>query len=134
VKGALSVARPTFSVRVVREGGTLTLQTSGEIDMATAPSLAAALDQALDAGDGEPGPYRLVVDLTGVGFLDSAGLHVLADLATRLDGTGCELVVVSPAGTPPRRVVELTGLTERLGLTSAHPGVRRNGVPAPRRP
>ena len=43
----------------------------GEIDMSNADRFRDALGQA--AGDGG----RLVVDLTGVEYLDSAGLHVL---------------------------------------------------------
>jgi anti-sigma B factor antagonist len=142
------VAEPSLSVRTDRTGSTLTLHVTGEVDMATAPRLAAALDTALDPAaapdaisDAAPDaisdaerPRRLVVDLAGVGFLDSAGLHVLIDLAARLDPAGCELAVVCPVGAPPRRVIELTGLAGLLGLTAAHPGPRRGDVPAPRRP
>ncbi len=44
----------------------------GEVDVATAPALRAAVDEALDRG-----PADVVVDLPGVTFIDSTGLGVL---------------------------------------------------------
>jgi anti-anti-sigma factor len=56
-----------------RPDGTLVLTTTGEIDMNNAGSFATALDDA--RREAAEGP--LVVDLTGVEYLDSAGLAVL---------------------------------------------------------
>lgn len=56
------------------DGGRL-LSVTGEIDMSNAGEFAAALDREL-AGRG-----AVVVDLTGVTYLDSAGLAVLFDRA-----------------------------------------------------
>ncbi|MFC3741582.1 STAS domain-containing protein [Paractinoplanes deccanensis] len=55
------------------EDGATVLTATGEIDMSNASEFRAALDGALSA-DGH-GP--VVVDLTGVGYIDSAGLAVL---------------------------------------------------------
>src|ERR1700761_4171996 len=56
--------------------GTATVVVVGEIDVLSAPELRRALDAA-PAGD------RLVVDLTAVTFLDSAGVRALYDQVDR---------------------------------------------------
>ncbi|MCK8433000.1 STAS domain-containing protein [Streptomyces sp. D2-8] len=78
-----------------RADGTCVLTVVGEIDQSNADDLAAALD---DAGG------SVVVDLTGVGYLDSAGLNVLF---ARSAG-GLELIV-PPLLTP---VLTVSGLAE----------------------
>ncbi|MFE7962603.1 STAS domain-containing protein [Streptomyces cellulosae] len=71
------------------------LAVCGEIDMSNAGRLAEALD-------GSPGP--LVVDLTEVEYLDSAGLSVLFAHAERL------VLVVPPLLEPVLTVSGLAGL------------------------
>ena len=48
------------------------MQVVGEIDVYTAPRLRERLDQEIEAGR-----HHLVVDLSGVSFMDSTGLGVL---------------------------------------------------------
>ena len=55
----------------------------------------------------------LVVDLRLVTYMDSTGISMLHDLAGRLRERSQELIVVCPPGSPPRRVLELTGLIAR---------------------
>jgi len=62
---------------------------------------------------------EVVVDLGDVGYLDSAGLRVLAGLASRLRQHQITLRVAAPDGTPARRVIELTGLAPVVGLEPA---------------
>jgi anti-sigma B factor antagonist len=63
-----------------RPDGAPVLTAVGEIDMSNAETFAAALIEAADqAGDGP-----LVVDLTAVEYLDSAGLAALFDQAGRI--------------------------------------------------
>ena len=62
---------PTFSTGR-RPDGAVVLTVTGEIDMSNAEAFATALAQALPEDDGS-----LVVDLTAVEYLDSAGLSVL---------------------------------------------------------
>jgi anti-sigma B factor antagonist len=52
--------------------GRTVVQVVGEIDVYTAPQLREMLDAEIDAGR-----YDLVVDLSGVSFMDSTGLGVL---------------------------------------------------------
>lgn len=55
-----------------REGEQTIVHVEGEIDVYTAPALRERLDDEIDRGN-----HRLVVDLTGVTFMDSTGLGVL---------------------------------------------------------
>ncbi|MGD2142959.1 MAG: STAS domain-containing protein [Anaerolineae bacterium] len=50
------------------------VEVSGRIDSATAPQLAAVLNEFTDEGQ-----YNLVLDMSGVDFISSAGLRVLID-------------------------------------------------------
>ena len=86
------------TVEIDRTGPVPVVRLSGEIDRANAGELEPRL-LAL-----APGP--VVVDLTGLAFLGSAGLQVLFTLAQR-----CErLVVVAPPGAAFRRALEVTEL------------------------
>ncbi|KOU68353.1 STAS domain-containing protein [Streptomyces sp. NPDC060334] len=82
-----------------RPDGTALLTAVGEIDMSNTRELAAALA-------GTDGP--LVLDLTGVEYLDSAGLSVLFPHADRIE------LIAGPLLEP---VLTISGLTE---LTTVH--------------
>jgi anti-sigma B factor antagonist len=76
----------------------------GEVDVSNAGEVASAFSDlsGLSAG--------LVIDLSGLDYLDSSGIALLHDLALRLRERFQRLIVVSPPSTPPRRVLELTAL------------------------
>src|SRR5262249_10134472 len=86
----------------VRASGELVVE--GEIDMSNSADFAAAIDDAL--GDGS---QPLPVDLTGVEYLDSAGIHVLLIRAARI------VVVTSPLLLP---VLTICGLTQATSVRS----------------
>ncbi|UOZ02982.1 MULTISPECIES: STAS domain-containing protein [unclassified Amycolatopsis] len=77
-----------------RPDGTTVLAAGGEIDMSNAPALAAALEETTEL---------LVLDLTDVEYLDSAGIAVLFDHADHLE------LVASPLLSP---VLTVSGLSE----------------------
>jgi anti-sigma B factor antagonist len=58
------------------------LRLVGELDMATVAELRAALHELPRDGGG------LVLDLSGLSFMDASGLHVLEEYAGTLNGTG----------------------------------------------
>lgn len=74
---------------------------AGELDIYTAPSLERALLQVEDARP------LLMVDLTGLSFIDSTGLSVLLAASERAHRQGRRLIVVRPP-LPARRVFTLT--------------------------
>ena len=75
--GAVEVApREPFAVEVQRRDDVAIVQPRGELDLATVETLRAALDDIKGAG-------RLVLDLRGLSFIDSRGLHLLVALHRR---------------------------------------------------
>lgn len=84
---------------------------AGEVDLATAPEL----EQALGAALSRPGTTRVQVDLSRVGFMDSAGLRALI-AARRQAEDGKQAVVLYRPSEQVRRVIEITGLSEAFGL------------------
>lgn len=63
----------------------------GEVDLSSAPLLRARIEELLHLG-----AQRLVVDLRGVGFMDSSGLSVLVACMKRLREAGGELAIACP--------------------------------------
>lgn len=88
--------------------GSVTLTLRGELDLASA----GALEKRLSAVErGSPG--RILVDLTGLTFIDSSGLRVLLLADGRAREQGHELVFTESTETV-RRVLEMTGALELL--------------------
>jgi anti-sigma B factor antagonist len=80
-----------FDVERTSIAGRPALTVRGELDLATAPKLAAAVDEELAAG-----PTALVVDLTPTVFLDSSGARQLVLTARRAQEAGAALHVICP--------------------------------------
>jgi anti-sigma B factor antagonist len=89
-----------FSTQV--EAGQLVLTVRGEIDIANIGAFESALTALTARADG----HRLVVDATGLTYLDSVGIKALMRAQRRYDhGSRIALRNVTPA---VRRVLELT--------------------------
>jgi anti-sigma B factor antagonist len=103
--GALSQAPARLSV-VIRDlpEGTV-VAVGGELDLLTAPQLAATLEPILTADH-----RHIAIDLTETSFLDSAGIHALVNIGNRARR---HFAVICPAGSV-RRTIELVGLAEPL--------------------
>ncbi|MFF0547087.1 STAS domain-containing protein [Nocardia thailandica] len=95
-----------FSIEQRSAGRGAVVTVAGEVDIHTAPRLADALGEVIE----EASPHPLVVDLTGVEFLDSSGVNVLLRTHRRV---GDLRVVASPA---VRRPLEVTGLTATMNI------------------
>lgn len=97
-------SRELASVGVTEREGARVITISGEVDISNVDRVSAAVFALPNTGDG------LIVDLCDVRYLDSTAIAVLHDLAARLRQRAQKLIVVSPLGSPPRRVLELTAL------------------------
>jgi len=98
-----------FSVRAETHGEAVVLGVNGEVDMGTAPELEESIKDAL-----ERGPKVLVVDLSGVTFLASAGMSVLiGGNQQAADRTSLRLVAT---GNATLRPMELTGIAEEFAI------------------
>jgi anti-sigma B factor antagonist len=84
------------------------LAVEGEVDLASVPLLADAVDAALEGGAAE-----LWIDLTDTLFMDSSGLHALLDTRRRAAELNRRLAIVCPDG-PVRRLFELAGVLDQL--------------------
>jgi anti-sigma B factor antagonist len=78
----------------------------GDLDLDTAPRLRLALIEAMDERPGR----RVVVDLEGVDFIDSAGLGMLVAGLRRARSRDGDLVLVATARSVVR-MLAITGLT-----------------------
>jgi anti-anti-sigma factor len=78
---------------------------SGEIDLSNAREVGDQLSAAVPNT-----ALGLVIDLTATAYLDSSGVHLLFDLAERLQRRQQQLRVVVPEGAPVRRVLRIVEL------------------------
>ena len=92
-----------LSVSVEWHGGVALLGVSGEVDALSAPRLERVVSDALEGN-----PKTLIIDLTKVGFLASAGLSVLANTHRQISH-GIDFRVVAE-GSATGRPLHLTGL------------------------
>lgn len=84
-----------------RPDGTAVLKAVGEIDMSNTDALASALESTVG---------RVVIDLTGVEYLDSAGLSVLFSHVDRIE------IIAGPLLTP---VLTVSGLADLAAVHDA---------------
>jgi anti-sigma B factor antagonist len=105
--------RPEFSVTVSSHDSEMVVAVHGEIDLHTAPQLDDAVDTALRAHT--PG---IVIDLSGVKFIDSAACHALVRARNGADHRRIRLVLRG-ASREARRVLEMTKLDQLFAFTPA---------------
>lgn len=93
-----------LSLDVRTERDTVVLEVSGEVDIYTAPKLREKLVELVEGGS-----HRIVVDLEGVGFMDSTGLGSLVAGLKRVKERGGEMALVCTRD-PVLKVLGITGL------------------------
>jgi len=96
---------------LVREAvdGRLVVRVEGEVDASNAGAVLQGLESALT----EP---ELLVDLSGLGYLDSAGVRVLYALAESAAVRRTRVSLAVPENSPVRRVLEVAGVNAVLPL------------------
>jgi anti-sigma B factor antagonist len=102
VQDGLTLTPGGLRVTTIREGASLVLVLTGELDLASVPMLERRLDASADAG-----VVRVVVDLRGLEFLDSSGLQLLLRAQAQLRGRRHELLL-RPGARAVQQVFELT--------------------------
>lgn len=103
--------RPLARVTVADCQRVVVARLDGEVDIASAPGLSATL-----AGAVTNAALGLVVDLSGVGYLDSAGIRLLFELAGQLSGHQQALGIVAPEDGPVRRVLLIVNMDAHVPL------------------
>ena len=107
--------RSHLAVRTLRHGDTQTVELIGELDIEGGPIARRALARALTAN-----AQTIVLDLEGLTFMDSTGVHMIIDAHQQHGDQGRELVIVR-APAHARRLLELCGLTDVLHLSDRSP-------------
>ena len=99
-----------LTVRDVGANGRHTLVLSGELDIASAPMLEAAVAEVPDSGTS-----ALVLDLSEVTFMDSSGLKAVLATYKRCQEQEREFSLAG-ASDSVRRVLDMTGVSDAIGL------------------
>ncbi len=97
-----------------RDNGVAVVVAAGEVDLASAE----ALEQEATAALVQAETTEVVVDLSGVTFLDSSGISALVKQRRLADERG-KLMRISGAGGTVRDVLQLTGVWQHLRAREA---------------
>jgi len=98
-------------VRFSRVGRADVVTLAGEIDMATAPAIGRQIVAHMTEAD------AVLIDLTAVSFLDSAGVRLLDTLVGNLDDRGTAIRLVVGEGGAARMTLQLCAFREDLLAT-----------------
>jgi anti-sigma B factor antagonist len=98
----------------VLDGGPAVVWLTGDIDLAAEASVTQALTDVVGSGI----TTGVVVDLSGVDFLDSSGIRALVRAHMAAAEAGLDLTVRGAQGTV-EQVLRLTGVDKTLGLAAA---------------
>lgn len=80
-----------FAIDTTRDAETARLKLAGELDLASAPRVERAVDETL-----QQGARTLVLDLSGLSFVDSTGLRLFIVLSQRASAEGWKLSMTRP--------------------------------------
>ena len=96
-----------LALQSTRQNGMCTVSLDGDLDLATVGRVELGLEEAANS-DAE----RIVLDLSGLGFMDATGVGLLLRLRHRY---GKRLAVRRPSGSADR-VIDLTGVAPLIGF------------------
>lgn len=114
-----------LTVDVDARGSAVVVSVRGELDLATVPVLREHLEGVHDLSSV---PSPLVVDLSGLSFIGSAGLALLVDLNNQCEERGVLLALVATGSVVPR-AIQVTALDQ---VFSVHTSIDEAlGTPAP---
>jgi anti-sigma B factor antagonist len=111
---------PAFEVvDLALVGGVAGVAVRGEIELATAPQLTAALDEGIRRSGG-----LFVIDLSIVDFLDSTGIQCLIRARALLGRDDRPVALICPQGNV-RRVLEIAAVAELFPLYASRDELAR---------
>lgn len=105
----MSITEAPFGITVSREDSVVIVSVDGALDPETSPTLRNILSDLVES----QGNLSLVVDLSGLTFLDSTAIGVICTLERTLTARNGELVVREPSSAV-RRTFEAAGLATIL--------------------
>lgn len=104
-----------LKIVVGEQGATRAIELHGEWDLAGLPSIRQAISRALDGV-----PDCVVLDLSGLEFIDSSGLHATVELTKRSAAQNTRLLII-PGPEPVQRMFKITGLLPSLPFVDELP-------------
>jgi anti-sigma B factor antagonist len=107
---------PSISLTVTvlsRHEDGVRIAAAGELDLLSAAQLQSRLDEELDSGQ------QVELDVAGITFVDSTGLRVFVQAAQRAAQAGLRFALLQPLPAQMRRVLQVTGLDQRLPIAAA---------------
>jgi anti-sigma B factor antagonist len=119
---------PQLEVNDVAGDGEHLLVLRGELDLNSAPLLSATVRPIC----ADPATRVIVLDLSQLTFMDSTGIHALLLTKQLCDERGFEFFLI-PGEAQAHRVLQITGLLDRLPIRGPHCGEDRNSTTAKER-
>ncbi len=101
------------------DGGTYRLALAGELDLTNAGTFTAELQRS-ERTEAE----TVIVDMSRLEFIDSTGVAVLVAAWRRAEADARSLMIAPSTAASVRRVLDLTGLTDRLPVAPEPPPER----------
>ena len=98
-------------VRTEREDKIAVAVLKGEVDMSNAASVRLQIAESVTPDDD-----ALLVDLSELSFIDSAGLHSLIELGTVLEERRQQLILCVPHGSTIERAIEIIGVPRAVSV------------------
>jgi anti-sigma B factor antagonist len=105
----------TLSLETREEGDQVRIAVEGELDL----SSALTFDEEVRRAE-ERCPRTLVIDLSGLKFLDSTGLRLIMSAQARAKKRGHRLTIVE-GGQAVQRIFRLAGVNRRLEIVPEAP-------------
>ncbi|HUR84014.1 MAG TPA: STAS domain-containing protein [Solirubrobacteraceae bacterium] len=114
------------TLRAERRGDNVVVFVRGELDVFNASEIAAGIEAAVPSD-----AHAAVIDLTGVGFLDSTAIRKLFALTSRLRERRQRVMIVTPVGSAVLRTLELVEFSRAAPLHDSLEGALSDlGAPA----
>ncbi|MEO6913590.1 MAG: STAS domain-containing protein [Candidatus Baltobacteraceae bacterium] len=100
----------SVDIKIEHSGDSAVFRLRGCLDLATSPSLRAALLESANEGK-----HEIIVDLTQLEFIDSTGLGALIGAHRRATENGGRVGLIVAEG-PIQRLLNITGLIRVFGV------------------
>src|SRR4029453_6403328 len=114
---ATSHPAAAFEIRVAFRVDQVILVVRGDVDVLAAPTLGAVLGALIDQGH-----QHVVLDCAAITFMDAAGLGVIANSSAHLT-TSSRMLTLRAVSPQFRRILDMTGLRDRIRLEASDPNV-----------
>jgi anti-anti-sigma factor len=115
-------------MEIAHHGDVVVVRLEGEVDLANTPTLSAAILEAIPNDSA-----GLVVDLSGVRYIDSVGIRMLFTFVRSLHASRQGMAVAVPPDSPVRKLLKITHLDEaavfRATADEAAGALRESGAP-----